>query len=387
MSFKNYFESHILQEDTPVSGEYDTWYPSLRTGVSTRSQTNDVYLFKDIANALNITVPTAVDRVSLSLFNKLFPNNQPNPANTEEEYRDAVFNALTEIVNEINRQSNTDIKNSKSQKAYTSRIISSLGQTVKTFDGAAPRVVRAAINRVNQQVLQAEPATAPALPLTELDKLKNKLHRVGSGIGINITKQNARDIYGIPDVENIAEIDFVRLIKKVKETAFGMVGKFRDRKIVEYMQGTLGRFAALVSIPFTNTRDQLQNDASALRADVALPRVKLSYETALANKVVSPRGRLLIQRLVDNFNVVPNDVYITAEYNIERVMPSLRIVVSIRTTLNVDIIYMEIFSVNKRVYDTALVSDKRYRTVNELNQILNTDGYRLPNTVRDFYLQ
>jgi hypothetical protein len=146
----------------------------LRTGVSTRSQTNDVYLFKDIANALHITIPTAVDRVSLSLFNKLFPNNQPNPANTEEEYRDAIFDALTEIVDNINQEAGTNIRNARSQKAYTARIVSALGDTVKTFDGAAPRAVRAVVNRVNQQIVQAAPrAEEPPVPrFTEIQKLK-----------------------------------------------------------------------------------------------------------------------------------------------------------------------------------------------------------------------
>ena len=386
MRFRDFIKRDNLNEDVPVTGEYDTWYPSLRTGVSTRSQTNDVYLFKDIANALNITAQNAVDFVSQRLFDRLFPNNQPNPANTEEEYRDAIFNALTEIVNEINRQANTDIKNSKSQKIYTSRIISTLGQAVKTFDGAAPRVVRAAINRANQQVLQDEPAAAPA-PLSEIDKLKNRLHSVGSGEGINITKNSAKTIYGLPDSDNITDTDLIRLIKKVKETAFNMINKSPGRRIAEYMRGTLSRFATPVTVPFTVPEGRVSDYASHLRLDTTLPRVKLSYETALANRVVSPRGRQLIQKLVNRFNVSPKDVYITGEYNSDRGLPVLRIMVSLRTVTNNDIIYKEFFAANKRVYDPLLLSSGTRRTLHEVNQILTTREHRVPRLASDFYLQ
>ena len=352
-NFKNYFKTRIITEDVPVSGEYETWYPSLRTGVSTRSQTNDVYLFKDIADALNITAQNAVDFVSQRLFDRLFPNNQPNPANTEDEFRDAIFNALTEIVNEINQQAGTNIKNSKSQKSYTARIVSALGQTVKTFNGAAPRAVRAAVNRVNQQIVEEEPV-APAPPVTEMDKLKNKLHLAGTGAGIDLSPQAIKSIYGIADINNITSREYVQLLAKVREKCLEMTqtAGVQPFRIVESGKGFLNRYLPLVTIPYYAPDDH--NREYIRKYTAPIPRVKIPYAVAVANKLVTASGRKCIQGLVDQYNVVAGDVYITLE--LSRGYPAFHVIVALKTALNRDIVYREFNTVYKKTYDRELVS-------------------------------
>jgi hypothetical protein len=380
MKFKHYITRNILNEDVPVSGEYDTWYPSLRTGVSTRSQTNDVYLFKDIASALNITVQTAVDQVSQRLFDRLFPNNQPNPANTEEEFRDAIFNALTEIVNEINQQAGTDIKNSKSQKSYTARIISSLGQTVKTFNGAAPRAVRAVINQVNQQVVQEEPVVPPP-PVTEIDKLKKKLHSIGYGKGIDIAPQIIKSVYGITDIDNIITRDYVQLILKTKEKCLAMDKTLPAHRVVSSMSGFLYRYAPSVTVPFFIPEDGRRDFFKHL-LDPA-PRIKISYSVAVANKFVSASGRKCIQSLVDNYGVVVGDVYFTL--TLTRSIPALYTIVSLKTVTDKDITYTEFNTVDKKTYDRELRSYASTYSLHKYNKAIS--GYDHRRVERQLYLR
>lgn len=373
MNFRSFFKRDVVVEDMPVSGEYGEWYPSLRTGVSARSQANDVYLFKDIADALNITVQTAVDLVSQRLFDRLFPNNQPNPANTEDEFRDAIFNALTEIVDEINQQAGTNIKNSKSQKTYTARIISALGQTVKTFDGAAPRAVRAAVNRANQQILQVEPVP----PVTEIDKLKNKLHATGGGVGVGISPRDAKLIYGISDVNNATPVEFAQLVKKIKDKCVDMLKKLPVNNVIEIARGILFRFAPSVTIPYyiPDQPPVYYRYEFTQSFSVPTPRVKIPYEIAVSNKLVSAGGRKLIQTLVDKYEVEVGDVYMTVEK--QRDVPALQVIVAIKTALNRDIVYTEFNTVLKKTYDRKLISYDNSYTVHEFNRSMNYNPHRV----------
>jgi len=309
-SFKKFFKEHIVTEDTPVAGDFDTWSPSLRTGVSTRSQTNDVYLFKDIANALHITIPTAVDRVSLSLFNKLFPNNQPNPANTEEEYRDAIFNALTEIVDDINQEAGTNIRNARSQKVYTARIVSALGDAVKTFDGAAPRAVRAVVNRVNQQIVQAAPRAEepPAPQFTEIQKLKHKLLAQGTSFGLQITPEDIKQVFGVADLNNITATEMLRIYK----TTINKINKQTDSSVnsVEMLlNGSLRYILQPMSIPILPANGVRGNWPSVITHDMS--RFVFPYDFSITNKLFSSAGRKFVADLKEKYNVTADKIYIT----------------------------------------------------------------------------
>ena len=310
-NFKNYFETRIIVEDTPVTGDFDTWSPSLRTGVSTRSQTNDVYLFKDIANALHITIPTAVDRVSLSLFNKLFPNNQPNPANTEEEYRDAIFDALTEIVDNINQEAGTNIRNARSQKAYTARIVSALGDTVKTFDGAAPRAVRAAVNRVNQQIVQAAPrAEEPPVPrFTEIQKLKHKILTQGTTTGLRITPEDIKQTFGVADPNNITTTEMLRLYKTTINVIDKRIKSSVNNIETLLLDGSLRYILQPMSIPILPSNGIRGNWPSIHTEDT--PRFVFPYDFSVTNKLFSSAGRKFIADLKEKYNVTTDKIYLT----------------------------------------------------------------------------
>lgn len=311
-NFKNYFKKLTITEDTPVAGDFGTWAPSLRTGVSTRSQTNDVYLFKDIANALHITIPTAVDRVSLSLFNKLFPNNQPNPANTEEEYRDAIFDALTEIVDNINQEAGTNIRNARSQKAYTARIVSALGDAVKTFDGAAPRAVRAAVNRVNQQIVQAAPRAEepPAPHFTEIQKLKHKLLAQGASIGLRITTADIKQVFGVTDPGNITSTEMLRIYKNTIEKLNKQKnGPINRTEMLLY--GSLRHLLQLMSIPILPANGAFGRWPSVIIENN--PRFVFPYDFSVTNKLFSSAGRKFIADLKERYNVTADKIYLTIE--------------------------------------------------------------------------
>lgn len=316
-SFKDHFRKQVVVEDTPVAGEYDAWYPTLRSGVSTRSQTNDVYLFKDISQALGISIPGAVDHVSTRLFDKLFPNNQPNPADTEEEYRDAIFNALTEIVNEINREAGTSIKNSKSQKIYTSRIISSLGQAVKTFNGVRPQVVRAAVQRANREVVQAEPETeneAEPGSLNEIDKLKTRLFKDGYGNGLELTANISKKLYGIKDPGNITIATKLKLLKAATERAKTIDQTVQDAgeksskltKLNNYYGGIFERKAFGREL---TRRYFSKHDYEITFIKESVLRFNFAYQEGVENKLISSSGIKFIGHLVARYNVTPVGVF------------------------------------------------------------------------------
>lgn len=316
-SFKDHFKKQLIGEDTPVSGEYDTWYPTLRTGVSTRSQTNDVYLFKDISQALNLSIQGAVDHVSTRLFNKLFPNNQPNPANTEDEYRDAIFNALTEIVDEINREAGTRIKNSKSQKNYTARIISSLGQAVKTFNGIRPQTVRAAVQRANREVVREEPETSTEEEvgaLSEIDKLKTRLFKDGYGNGLELTANISKKLYGIKDPGSINLTTKLKLLKTATEQAKQIeqnitnteerIKKFT--KLNNFYGGVFERrtFGQELTRRYFSKHD---HDITLIKENVL--RFSFSFQESVENKLISSSGIKFINHLIGQYNVTPVSVF------------------------------------------------------------------------------
>ena len=338
-NFKNYFKKLTITEDTPVAGDFDTWAPSLRTGVSTRSQTNDVYLFKDIANALHITIPTAVDRVSLSLFNKLFPNNQPNPANTEEEYRDAIFDALTEIVDNINQEAGTNIRNARSQKAYTARIVSALGDAVKTFDGAAPRAVRAAVNRVNQQIVQAAPRAEepPAPHFTEIQKLKHKLLAQGASTGLRITPADIKQIFGVADLGNITTTEMLRIYK----TTIEKLNKQKDGPINRtemLLDGSLRYLLHPMSIPILPANGVFGRWPSVIIENNS--RFVFPYDFSVTNKLFSSAGRKFIADLKERYNVTADKIYLTIEVQYGGV-GGIYMCVPLTTVRNRTVIYSE----------------------------------------------
>lgn len=337
LKFKDYIRS--VQENVPVTGDFGTWAPALRSGVSTRSQTNDVYLFKDIANALNITIPTAVDRVSLSLFNKLFPNNQPNPANTEGEYRDAIFDALTEIVDDINQEAGTDIRNARSQKVYTARIVSALSDAVKTFNGAAPRAVRAAVNRVNQQIVQAAPRAEepPAPRFTEIQKLKHKLLAQGASTGLRITPADIKQIFGVADLGNITTTEMLRIYKTTIEKLNKQKGGPINRTEM-LLDGSLRYLLHPMSIPILPANGVFGRWPSVIIENNS--RFVFPYDFSVTNKLFSSAGRKFIADLKERYNVTADKIYLTIEVQYGGV-GGIYMCVPLTTVRNRTVIYSE----------------------------------------------
>jgi hypothetical protein len=347
LNFKNYFKTRIITEDVPVSGEYDTWYPSLRTGVSTRSQANDVYLFKDISDALNISVQDSVDHISQRLFDKLFPNNQPNPADSEDEFRENIFNALTDIIQDINRQAHTSIKNSKSQKNYTARIISTLGQTVKTFNGVQPRVARAAIQRVAREIIQEEPQEETTeQPLTDIEKLKIRLFKDGYGNGLELTSKLSKLLYNIKITGEVSLTDKLKLLKTATEkvnAAFLTGAWTRNQekfiKINNFYGGVFKRVNVGLDIKKSNFWGNDEEDVQSIKRDVL--RFNFTFEEAINNKLISTSGKKFIDHLVSKYNVIPSSVYRHFESMSGETGPVAFVCIPITTANNYTIYYTE----------------------------------------------
>ena len=126
----------LLNEMMPVGSEFGSFAGGLRSGIS--SAPGEGYLIGAIAKALNISKEEAVNTIVAGLYDKLFGAEGINPANTEEEYRAAITDALGDIVSDLKRQHpEAKIPGAAAIRGYTARVISSLGTATKDFDKEA----------------------------------------------------------------------------------------------------------------------------------------------------------------------------------------------------------------------------------------------------------
>jgi len=121
--------------EAPVTGGPE-FVPSLRTAIDTAP--GGGYLIGHIAKSLNKSKQEIIDMIGTKLFDKVFgqyPDNV-NPAKNEDQYRNSIKAALTEIIQELKEQNpNMKVPGADAVRGYTARVISQLGQATKDYTG------------------------------------------------------------------------------------------------------------------------------------------------------------------------------------------------------------------------------------------------------------
>jgi len=162
-SFDSLYEQ-LISEMMPVGSEFGQFAGGLRSGIS--SAPGEGYLIGAIAKALNISKEEAVNTIVAGLYDKLFGAEGINPANTEEEYRDAITDALGDVVADLKRQHpEAKIPGAAAIRGYTARVISSLGTATKDFGEKATQAdIEAAVEEASADEGDVEaPAAEPSV--------------------------------------------------------------------------------------------------------------------------------------------------------------------------------------------------------------------------------
>lgn len=202
LSIREIYQQQILNEG-PVAADYESFSSTLQSGIG--SAPGSGYLIGNIADQLGVSKEVVVGMISKTLYNKVFPGGE-NPANTEEEYRQAIVDALTDVVREVEQSKGIKLKGANNSiKQYTSRVISSLGQSVKQYGAkvSKPQVVATV-----KQIAQSEEPKATATETETVpfqDTSLNEIHTLHSAAYDDfveqITKVNKRNSkYGLPEV-------------------------------------------------------------------------------------------------------------------------------------------------------------------------------------------
>ena len=161
-SFDSLYEQ-LISEMMPVGSEFGEFAGGLRSGIS--SAPGEGYLIGAIAKALNISKEEAVNTIVAGLYDKLFGAEGINPANSEEEYRAAITDALGDVVADLKRQHpEAKIPGAAAIRGYTARVISSLGTATKDFGEKATQAdIEAAVEEASAEEGDTEeaPASAP----------------------------------------------------------------------------------------------------------------------------------------------------------------------------------------------------------------------------------
>jgi hypothetical protein len=130
-NFDSLYES-LLTELTPVAADELGFGSSLEQGIG--SAPGGGYLIGDIAKSLNKSREEVVQMISKSLYNKVFGETGVNPANTEEEYRSAISDALKDVIDELKTEyPEAKIPGAAALRGYTARVISNLAKATKDF--------------------------------------------------------------------------------------------------------------------------------------------------------------------------------------------------------------------------------------------------------------
>jgi hypothetical protein len=146
--FNTLFEQ-LLTELTPVDADAGSFSSSL--GSSIDSAPGDGYLIGTVAKALNISKKQASEKVATSLYKKLFTDGR-NDASSEDEYREAISYALSDVIAEIKAENpEAKIPTAAAQRGYTARVISKLATATKDFSGLAASPVQ-----VDRAIIETE---------------------------------------------------------------------------------------------------------------------------------------------------------------------------------------------------------------------------------------
>jgi hypothetical protein len=319
MKFKEYYSKLstpleiLVKENVPVDAEYGSWGSALRTGVTRRSEKetdNDTYLFKTLSETLGISIAQAVDMVKQRLFEILFPNNESNPANTENEYRQAIFDALTQVIEEIENEHNIRIRGGGSLKTWTSRIISNLATAQKTFgpnqpqarERVQPRQVRQAIERAGRDIAQNNVQQPPQPQLTDIQKLVKKTILSGCVVPVDLTPEARGVIFGI---ENIQEPDQNKLLEYY----------FLCKNILQTELANRGvKYTAITEKILPADLVQLRNSGTTRYTQRIVPNnvryFKFSYNFLITKKVLTASTIKILQDLTSRYGITFNKVYI-----------------------------------------------------------------------------
>jgi vacuolar-type H+-ATPase subunit H len=165
--FDSLFEQ-LLGELTPVTADYENFDSSLKGGIETAPGKG--YLIGNIADSLGKTREEVINMISKTLFDKVFGKyeNNTNPAKNEDQYRNAIKSALTEIVNDLKTE-NPDMKvpGADAVKGYTARVISQLATAEKDYSAgaqAAPQEVEKAIEDASEESVENGAPAEPKAP-------------------------------------------------------------------------------------------------------------------------------------------------------------------------------------------------------------------------------
>jgi hypothetical protein len=128
--FDSLFES-LLNELTPVSAGEESFGSSLEKNIS--EAPGNAYLIGDLATALGKTREEVVHMIAKPLYHEIFGETGVNPANTEEDYREAIVDALKTVVDKLAADNGIKVSGRADLKKFTARIVSNLADATKDF--------------------------------------------------------------------------------------------------------------------------------------------------------------------------------------------------------------------------------------------------------------
>lgn len=202
-----------LLGEAPVDADFESFGSSLAQSIDKAS--GDAYLIGSIAKQLGVSKQEVVSYIASTLYKNVFTDGR-NEASTEDEYRQAISNALIQVVSDIEKRYNIKVKNANSSvRGYTSRVISSLAQSTKDF--SQPVSVQKAVKAV-QVAAAAEPEVKAQPQAVEqpqvkapVEEVKTREQNLGEEMSLaeqyfetleesiaKINKRSAR--YGLPEV-------------------------------------------------------------------------------------------------------------------------------------------------------------------------------------------
>jgi hypothetical protein len=218
-NFDSLYES-LLNELSPVAADETSFGSSLEQNIGTAP--GDAYLIGDLATALGKTREEVVQMIAKPLYSEIFGETGVNPANSEEEYRGAIADALKTVVDKLAAENNIKVSNRADLKKFTARIVSNLADATKDFS-----------EKVSEQELEVATAAAAAeddsdehaseeggevAPETQADETD-----VVAGV-IQPTPYKAYNEYFIKDRENIPSGTLTRELEPIYTRIEGMAG-------------------------------------------------------------------------------------------------------------------------------------------------------------------
>jgi hypothetical protein len=230
-NFDSLYES-LLTELTPVAADEPSFGSSLEKGIS--SAPGGGYLIGSIATTLGKTREEVVQMISKSLFSKVFGEEGHNPANTEEEYRSAIADALKGVIDELKTQyPDAKIPSSSAIRGYTARVISSLGQATKNFsENVSKGELSVAVAAAAEQEDSEEHADGESVDHDETSENTTDETDVVAGIA-QPTPYKAYNEYYIKNREDIPSGTITRELEPIYSRIEGMAGSEASGEDIE----------------------------------------------------------------------------------------------------------------------------------------------------------